>query len=577
MKANHIPKRYIVLFVDFLGQKEFFKEIKDIKVNKVIEDKISTISNSVVRGIQGFNLLADKVIEGSDRLYDDLVTKRIEPYCSAPKEWFRYEMEHCRPKVHTFSDSTMVYFPMHDDVAPLIMPMLMFFLCQLFLQNLSEGNLYRGVITFGDGWEISDGVLYGPVVDRAGFIEKNVASYPRIVVSDEVFDYFDFNQINKSHPSIRKLIEIDSDGAYILNYLSMEFLKSPILGDRKEIVWKYVCYMHRFVREKLSKYRSDSNVKLFHRYRMWDAYSYRHEEELKANGILRDIDLIKYKQHNRIKEHKLSKYLLLYLQFQPAPLSKIGYDGMIENAGIISWVAKEMDALNHRLKDNARELFKEQFSNDLTIEQIEAEVGMIQNASCGTIQMSNYLMVYVNNLDHCVAHYFYAWLVQLKELLRHCSTKGVFVRGSFDYGIGWELESEILYGPVIQNAAELEESKAFYPRIIISESLEKELKMGVSKEDDYLWSEYIRRDEDNIWIFDYLEIGKEELESKQVILSKIKEGYSRAICECRGALQNSRINYTVNPNKSWPLIWLEMYFRRKLQQAEEKCSNKKVT
>jgi len=45
MASKYIPKKYLVIYFDFLGQKDFFGEITDRKVSKSVSDKISYVSD----------------------------------------------------------------------------------------------------------------------------------------------------------------------------------------------------------------------------------------------------------------------------------------------------------------------------------------------------------------------------------------------------------------------------------------------------------------------------------------------------------------------------------------------------
>lgn len=576
--SSIIPKKYVVIYLDFLGQKDFFGQIKGVKIDAELNKKVAYVSDSVRSGFLGFRLLAEKMAQESEYLYKQLVDKKVEPYVSAPKEWFQYELKRCKAKVHSFSDGTMVYFPLNEDIAQLLMSSVMLYLCRFFLGCLFEGSIYRGGITFGDGWEIEDGVLYGPVVDRVAVIESKIASYPRIVIADEIYDYFDRVNIQCLSPNIIKLIEPDSDGAYVLNYLSLEFLNSPILGQDRKNVWEFVRYMHWYVRDQLRHFRDSGNIKMFQRYRFWDAYSFRHEMELRGAGILQDAELEKGSSHPKLGSYSLGEYLVIYLQFQPDPLRRLGYDGDIDNATVISSVAKEIDAVHGRLKKHARGMLKEQFGAALTEEEIDMEATVIENAPCGTIQMSNYLLCYVRNIGYAGGHYFGAWLLQMKFILRNMATNGVFARGSIDYGVGWELEPGLLYGPVIQSAARLESQVAGYPRIVIGERIVQELAAkgkeielsGKSPEKENLVFQYIKRDEDFAYIFDYLNLGEDDISDKlKYTVADIEKGCEVTHQLGEEMLTASRRNGLVNPRISWPALALNMYFRRKLSDAQD--------
>ncbi|MGA7791769.1 MAG: hypothetical protein WCA19_01940 [Candidatus Acidiferrales bacterium] len=102
--------------------------------------------------------------------------------------------------------------------------------CLLQLTALCEGRPIRGGIEVGPGLELSDAEVYGPVLEKAHFIESTLADYPRIVVGEELLKYLDVvgprMRATPLGPTIealashaRRLVTQDSDGLWMLDFL----------------------------------------------------------------------------------------------------------------------------------------------------------------------------------------------------------------------------------------------------------------------------------------------------------------------------------------------------------------------
>lgn len=63
--------------------------------------------------------------------------------------------------------------------------------CMLHLLALSLKRPIRGGIDVGLGIDLTDDEVYGPVLERAHFLESKVADYPRIVLGDDLTAYLD--------------------------------------------------------------------------------------------------------------------------------------------------------------------------------------------------------------------------------------------------------------------------------------------------------------------------------------------------------------------------------------------------
>lgn len=574
------PQKYLVLYLDFLGQKEFFKRITDLEPGDEIKEKLTLVSDSARRAIGGAKLLSEALEKNAGAIFADLSRRGVHPYCEAPLEWFKYEMNCSRAGIQQFSDGTMIHIPLNDDIIPVVLPSWMFAICRLFLRCVYDGALPRGGMTIGEGLETEEGILYGPVVDRVGHLEGAVARYPRIVISDDLFDYMDRISVDCIAPHPLKMVEVDADGSYILNYLSLDFLQCPIHGEEKDACWQHVRYLHWFVRNELGRHRNQGDGELFRRYRMWDAYSLRHEKELSKEGVLLKDELIERPPAKKLGRYVLGKYLIFYLQVQPDPFSRLGYGTDPDEVNYLKEICQDMREVHARLKQNFPSIMGEMFG-DNELERTKA-IQDVENTSCGVAQMSNYIMFYAQNQGSSAGHFLDAWLLQMKGLLRAYAARGIFVRGGLDYGIGWELEANVLYGPVIRDVSIMESQIAVYPRIVVSESIQNELEEarasfsaeGKCADDELLVFDYLAKDEDGVLIFDYLNVDEDPSDKVKFDRAQkwIAAGRDMAHKACQWALKAYRKHGVVNPDRMWPMLSLEMYFRRKYEEWVEKSA-----
>jgi hypothetical protein len=102
--------------------------------------------------------------------------------------------------------------------------------CILHLVALSLRRPIRGGIDVGLGMDITDDEVYGPVLERAHYLEAELADYPRILVGEELSHYLDEVQrqpssstISRLAPSLasrcQRLITVDTDGFRMLDFL----------------------------------------------------------------------------------------------------------------------------------------------------------------------------------------------------------------------------------------------------------------------------------------------------------------------------------------------------------------------
>lgn len=173
------------------------------------------------------------------------------------------------------------------------------------------------------------------------------------------------------------------------------------------------------------------------------------------------------------------------------------------------------------LKDN--ELFVRQKPREyveyldggsLTAEQSKRLEEEVLNFNFGVQQFSDTTMFYIRDSGPAARVFFQQWMEKLGYEMIRAMGKEVFVRGTITYGIGWELGPSCLFGPVIQDAYEIEQNIANTFRIVVSSTFYKVAsshiralaRMGANMDKNFPFK-MIERDPDGILSFDYLSTG----------------------------------------------------------------------
>lgn len=137
----------------------------------------------------------------------------------------------------------------------------------------------RGGIDLGVGLEISKGEFYGSALARAYTLESKVASYPRIVVGQELVTYLTltaqqnpidiYSQANRDAAKIcLDLLATDDDGCIFLDFLgagSKEHMTNALPPEVVELC-------HHFVCNELNRHEQEKDKKLIQRYNKLKAY-----------------------------------------------------------------------------------------------------------------------------------------------------------------------------------------------------------------------------------------------------------------------------------------------------------------
>ena len=164
----------------------------------------------------------------------------------------------------------------------------------------------------------------------------------------------------------------------------------------------------------------------------------------------------------------------------------------------------------------------------------------VLSLSCGFQQFSDTTLFYVRDSrdDGRIGLFpsilFQHLLLSLSLSLIRVMAQGCFFRGSLVYGTGWELDENVLFGPVVQEAYRIEEQEARWPRILISTEMKAQLQhmaRGVSS--NACPAKMICLDPDGKLSLDYWSVGAVEhylqVISAEELLRLAEAGYNHAV------------------------------------------------
>jgi hypothetical protein len=177
-----------------------------------------------------------------------------------------------------FSDSIVINIPLSDKY-PESAKLLSIWaclasLCMHFLVNLAEGKPFRGGVDIGPCLAFPSKEVYGAALERAYYLESEIAEFPRVIVGDNLLEFTDAyinkkpmnpieNMTNKYARKIRNLVIEDDQKRCFLDFLGPEIIE---LNNKDDLPFNEVFNkMEHFVETCMQQYCT-TNKKLFQRY-----------------------------------------------------------------------------------------------------------------------------------------------------------------------------------------------------------------------------------------------------------------------------------------------------------------------
>jgi hypothetical protein len=264
LKLGH----HLVAFLDVLGQRAKFRGLR-IPTNADEEIQVK----GVLEQTAGFVLELRTAFQADFEAFEKGLS--MGAHTSEP----------LRPNFVGFSDSFVASVPLRNEGGDLVPAITSFsaLAAAAGVMRISLANKHplRGGIDVGLAMEIGPGEIYGNALERAYLLECKIAGYPRIVIGDELWNYFDsvLAEFGKHESPIAKaitnitertkgLIATDTDGRRILDYLGtiMVEVSPPVYGHR------VVQPAYEFVLAEQSRVTAEGNPKLIERYTSLRSY-----------------------------------------------------------------------------------------------------------------------------------------------------------------------------------------------------------------------------------------------------------------------------------------------------------------
>lgn len=247
-------QNYLIIFLDILGQRQELKKIK-----KTI-GTVDFLRNSF-----------EDYFKASNSYETDISL--------VPPE-FAQELKACQKSeayFYGFSDSIIIAVPlMSNDENCTAMNGIYTALVAtggISLLAIAGKTILRGGLDVGVATQIQKNEIYGPALERAYYLESNIAEYPRFVVGDEFLEYLRWVE-HKDYKTLRgkvakeqaklcqTFITQDTDGFFMLDFLG----KSIKEAGGGSIDSRIVKSAYDFLVSQHKKFVAKEDLKLTSRY-----------------------------------------------------------------------------------------------------------------------------------------------------------------------------------------------------------------------------------------------------------------------------------------------------------------------
>ncbi len=242
---------HIVVYIDFLGFKNFNKKSKDERLKFIsFLKQIKKLDSDV------------KVQEGVGKSVNFHVASSFS------------------------SDGLVLAWPLNQPGLPVdqsvITISILPYITQIMIRALCFGMLIRGAITVGEFYH-QDGIFLGRSFDNATAIEKEVAIYPRVVISNDIFKRnLMLTPVEPNIAICRKAWLKDFDDIKYLNYLHCASFRRAFWPcdpsrDEKildEKVKEWISNSVNIIKQNINLYNEDENLKILQKWQWFRNYFY---------------------------------------------------------------------------------------------------------------------------------------------------------------------------------------------------------------------------------------------------------------------------------------------------------------
>ncbi len=174
--------------------------------------------------------------------------------------------------VTQFSDSFVISAPANNPSScNLLLKALRLINVQFFF---GLGMLMRGGMSIGKLVHKRGGALFGPAMNEAYAIESKSAIYPRVVVSDEVFDFYNKTLVLAAQGSDQPFLRRGFDGVPYFDLVSCFLEMSGFRGERTKINEQF-----KHVEEDILRSSKASHPKIAYLLHQWSLHESQFTDE----------------------------------------------------------------------------------------------------------------------------------------------------------------------------------------------------------------------------------------------------------------------------------------------------------
>jgi len=248
-------EKYIFGLVDLLGQSRKLDELGSLwweiqgsgmVVEKEKSERIRELTDDTYEEVEYFR---ERFTHVFDTLKQFVLENARNKSLSPDEQAVVTRMAEDMCKLRSFSDMIVFYAPLDSAGELLARFGLAAMLCAcvgVLTVEFKAGTFFRGGIEVGAGRELGNGDIYGPVLNEAYRLEKEVAVYPRIVIGKKLSEFIErtgqpsdagefLNSVLvRVNEICKNLICRDDDGKVILDYLGEKSSRSesvPLQGS----------------------------------------------------------------------------------------------------------------------------------------------------------------------------------------------------------------------------------------------------------------------------------------------------------------------------------------------------------
>lgn len=223
---------------------ELFEQFRGAELEKVVYGTVPYLSENGL--ISAADHHGDQIVDVMDKHFDLVVTQ--------------------------FSDSFVISAPANNPAScNLLFRALRLINVQFFF---GLGMLMRGGVSVGKLVHKRGGALFGPAMNEAYAIESKAAIYPRVVVSDQVFDFYNKTLILAAPAPEEPFIKRGFDGVPYFDLVSCFVDMRGFRGERSKISDQF-----KRVEEDILKSSKASHPKIAYLLHQWSLYENRFTDE----------------------------------------------------------------------------------------------------------------------------------------------------------------------------------------------------------------------------------------------------------------------------------------------------------